>query len=129
MSPPGSTRTASPVRLDAATYAFAANGPTTACRTTSIGPSPYRDRRRDGRSSGGSGRERRAAAAGRAGVRVVELEPGALEADHVVDRHALQVHRAHRVDVETDAVLLEREVAVLRLLLEVHRVLEPGAAA
>src|SRR5512139_3274132 len=81
-SPPGSRSTASPVRLHAARYVLAAKGPTTACRTTSIVRPPPE----------GSVRERGAAAARRAGVRVVELEPGALQADDVVDGDALQVH-------------------------------------
>src|SRR5512141_1904952 len=69
-------------------------------------------------------RERLAAAAGVLRARVRELEPRALQADDVVDRDPLEVHRAHRIDVDADAVLLERQVAVALGVLEVHGVLE-----
>src|SRR6266540_20001 len=94
MSPPGSMITASRVRSHAAMYALAATGPTTARRTRSMCP-------------GRLVRERRAAAARGTRVRVAELEPGALQPDDVVDGDALEVHRAHGIDVDLDPLLLE----------------------
>src|SRR4051794_9831934 len=70
-----------------------------------------------------------AAAARGAHVRVVDLEPGLLEAVQEVDRRALQVRRAPGVDDDRHAVQLRLEVAVLDALVEAERVLEPGAAA
>ena len=53
------------------------------------------------------------AAAGARDVRVLDLEPGLLEALDEVDRRALQVRRAERVDDDLDAVELELVVAGL----------------
>src|SRR6266568_686123 len=67
------------------------------------------------------------AAAGVLGAGVVELEPRALQPDDVIDADTLQVHRAHRVDKDLEAVLLVDLIAVLGRVLEVHRVLEARA--
>src|ERR1019366_7176686 len=72
-------------------------------------------------------RERRAAAAGALGVRVVELEARSVEAYDVVDLGVLEVLEAHRIDVELHAVRLELLVHVAALVLEVEVVGEPGA--
>ena len=65
----------------------------------------------------------------RPGVRVVDLEPGLGDRVEVVDRGALQVGQAERVDDDRDAVQLDRVVAVLAPVVEAERVLEAGAAA
>src|SRR5688572_12764725 len=73
-------------------------------------------------------REARAAAAGALHVRVVELEARALQPLDVVDHRAREVHQAHLVDDDVDAV--DREPAIdLGGLVEVEVVREPGAAA
>ena len=72
--------------------------------------------------------ERGAATAGRNDVRVVDLEPGALEALDVVDLGAEDELHADLVDDDRDAVDLEDVVVVLGLV-EGERVLEAGAAA
>src|SRR6476619_4954925 len=73
--------------------------------------------------------ERVAAAAGSLGVRVVDLEPGLLEAGEEVDRGALEVRGAVGVDHDRDAVLLERLVGVDRAGVEAEAVLEARAPA
>ena len=73
--------------------------------------------------------EARAAAARGDDVRVVDLEPGLLQAFEEVDRRALQVRRAERVDDDLDAVELELVVARLCAAVEAERVLEAAAAA
>ena len=73
--------------------------------------------------------ERVAAAARRGGVRVVDLEPGLLEAVQEVDRRALEVRSAVGVDHDRDAVLLERLVVVDRAGVEAEPVLEARAPA
>src|ERR1019366_7474706 len=74
-------------------------------------------------------RERRAAAAGALGVRVVELEARSVEAFDVVDLGVLEVLEAHRIDVELHAVRLELLVHVADLVLEVEVVGEASAAS
>src|SRR3954470_7780071 len=66
-----------------------------------------------------------AAAAGRDGVRVVDLEPGLLDRLEIVDGRALEVRGAERVDDDLHALLLELEVAFLRAVVEAEAVLEP----
>src|SRR6266850_1725038 len=73
--------------------------------------------------------EAMAAATRRAHVRVVDLEARLLEAFQEVDRRALQVRRAERVDDDPDAVELELVVTLLRGPVEAERVLEAAAAA
>src|SRR5580704_16796688 len=73
-------------------------------------------------------RERRAAAAGRLHVRIVELEAGALQALDVVDLRAREIHQAHLVDDALDAC--GHDLAIdLGGLVEVEVVREAGAAA
>src|SRR6185369_10721486 len=74
-------------------------------------------------------RERRAAAAGAARLGVVELEPRAGAAQHVIDAGAFEIARAHRVHEDGDAALIVNPVVLPRLLLEVEGVLEAAAAA
>src|SRR5262249_3575571 len=62
-------------------------------------------------------------------VRVAELEAGAVEALDVVDLGPVEVLEAQRVDVELDALVLERLVELGRLVLEVEVVGEARAAA
>src|SRR5687767_1922600 len=76
----------------------------------------------------GSEADRGAAAAGRLDVRVVELEPGALQTLDVVDLGAHEVHEAHLIDVDLDPVDLELAVH-LGLAVEVEVVREARAAA
>src|SRR5689334_16140162 len=71
--------------------------------------------------------ERVAAAAGRLDVRVLDLEARLLERVDEVDRRALQVRRAERVDDDGDAVEVVRLVALLDAGVEPERVLETGA--
>ncbi len=70
-----------------------------------------------------------AAAAGGGGIRVLDLEPGLLKALEKVDRGALQVRRAERVDDDLDAVELQLVVARLGGPIEAERVLEATATA
>ena len=72
--------------------------------------------------------ERGAATAGRDDVRVVDLEPGALQAFDVVDLGAEDELHADLVDDDGDAVDLEDVVVVLGAV-EGERVLEARAAA
>ena len=73
--------------------------------------------------------ERVAAATGRDGVRIRDLEPGLLNRVEEVDLGATQIRRAERVDDDRDAVRLELVVALLEAAVEAERVLETGAAA
>src|SRR4051794_509031 len=70
-----------------------------------------------------------AAATRRGDVRVVDLEAGLLQALEEVDRRALEVRRAERVDDDSDPVKLELVVAGLSAAVEAERVLEAAAAA
>src|SRR4051812_10753518 len=70
-----------------------------------------------------------AASARRRGVRVLDLEAGLLEPLEEVDRRALEVRRAERVDDDRHAVELDLEVARLGGPVEPERVLEAAAAA
>jgi hypothetical protein len=72
--------------------------------------------------------ERRAAAARGHDVRVRDLEARALEALREVDRRAVDVLEARRVDQDADARRIE-DVVVVAALVERERVLESGAAA
>jgi monothiol glutaredoxin len=72
--------------------------------------------------------ERGAAAAGRDDVRVVDREPGALEAVDVVDLGAEHELHADLVDDDRNAVVLEDVIVVARLV-ESERVLEARAPA
>src|SRR5690606_6720120 len=74
-------------------------------------------------------RERRAAAAGRRGVRIANDELRAGEVFLVVDLGTLQVLDAQRIDEERHAALLDLRVPFLRFLVEREAVLETGAAA
>ena len=62
-------------------------------------------------------------------VRVLDLEAGLLEPFQEVDRRALQVRGAERIDDDPDAVELELVVACLRAAVEAERVLEAAAPA
>src|SRR4051794_3290327 len=64
------------------------------------------------------------AAASSDDVRVVDLEPGLLEAVQEVDLGAAQVRSTERVDDELDAVRLELVIAFLRAAVEAERVFE-----
>src|SRR5689334_14369089 len=65
-------------------------------------------------AAGVLGAERTAAATGRDGVRVIDLEAGAHQAVHVIDRCASQVHHAGRIDVEVHTPLVDDGVEVAR---------------
>ena len=73
--------------------------------------------------------ERVPAPAGGGHIRVLDLEAGLLEPVQEVDRRALQVRRAVRVDHDVDAVERELVVTFLRAAVEAERVLEARAAA
>src|SRR5438477_8283605 len=70
-----------------------------------------------------------AAPTGGGHVRVVDLEARLLQAFQEVDRRALEVRRAERVDDDPHAVELELVVALLGAAVEAERVLEAAAAA
>src|SRR3954463_7027843 len=72
--------------------------------------------------------EARAAPARRHDVRVVDLEARLLQALEEVDRRALEVRGAERVDDHLHAVELELDVPGLGTAVEAERVLEPAAA-
>ena len=82
-----------------------------------------------GRRSERLRREALAAAAGLGGVRVVDLEPGFVQAVLVVDGEALQVLRALVIDHDAQAVLLELVVGVADLAVEQELVAHAAAAA
>src|SRR6476646_10504680 len=73
------------------------------------------------------GAEGAAATAGRLDVRVVELEPGAVQTLDVVDLGSEEVHQAHLITDELDPFDLERAIALGRLV-EVEVVGEARAA-
>src|SRR5688500_19355720 len=73
--------------------------------------------------------ERVAAAARGRRVRVVDLEPGLLDAVDEVDRRAREIRSAELVDDDLHAVLLELEVTLLDAPVEAEPVLEAGAPA
>src|SRR5215475_8846415 len=62
-------------------------------------------------------------------VRIVELETRAVEPFDVVDFGAVEILEAERVDIEVDAVRLERLVHVGRLVFEVEVVRKARAPA
>ena len=98
------------------------DGPGASQVRPSTGRGPLGPHRRLGREGG-------AAPAGALHVRVAELEAGAVEALDVVDLRPVQVLVAQGIDVELDALVLERLVEVGRLVLEVEVVREARAAA
>src|SRR5437764_10470444 len=69
------------------------------------------------------------AAAARHGVRVAKGEAAAHEGVDEVDLAALDVHGAHRVDDDLDAVMVDDRVAFLGPVGEGHAVREARAAA
>src|SRR5437764_2214872 len=69
------------------------------------------------------------AAAARHGIRVAKGEAAAHEGVDEVDLAALDVHRAHRVDDDLDAVVVDDRVAFLDPFSEGHSVREAGASA
>src|SRR5260221_7785939 len=73
------------------------------------------------------GLERLAAAAARHGVRVAKREPTAHERVHEVDLGALDVHRAHQIHDDANAVLLDERVVLFAALREGHAVRETAA--
>src|SRR5438128_4987846 len=75
------------------------------------------------------GLERLTAAAARHGVRVAEREAAAHQGVDEVDLAALHVHRAHRVDDDLDAVVVDDRVAFFRAIREGHAVREARASA
>src|SRR5690606_18234562 len=77
----------------------------------------------------GSGRERRAAAAGGRGVWVLDDELGALEIFLVVDLGTEQVLVAHGVDEQRDVTFLHGGVVLVHFLVERESVLEAGTTA
>src|SRR5579862_1900960 len=72
--------------------------------------------------------ERGAAATGRDHVRVVDLDPGALEPVDEIDRRALDVGQARAVDQQPDPLVLEHLVPG-PLLVEGEGILKPAAAS
>src|SRR5215472_5254390 len=77
----------------------------------------------------GSDAERAAAAASALDVRVVELEAGSLERFDVIDFNTLQVHRAHLVHSDLQAIEIQYFVGLVGLVFKRHMVLETGTAA
>ena len=69
--------------------------------------------------------ERVAAATGRGGVGVRDLEPGLGDRVEEVDLGALEIRRAEGIHDNRDAVGLELVVALLQAAVEAERVLEP----
>src|SRR5260221_3756836 len=82
--------------------------------------------RRLGRSGD---REGVAAAAGRGGVRVLDLEGGAHHVLDEIDLGAVEEVERGVVDDDLHAVALEHDIAVLARVVEAEAVLEAGAAA
>src|ERR1044071_791594 len=74
-------------------------------------------------------RKRIAAAAGRGGVRVADLERGAHQILDEVHLGAVQEIERYIVDDDRDAIMLEDEIVRVALIVEAEAVLEPGAAA
>src|ERR1017187_2085885 len=73
--------------------------------------------------------ERTAAAARGLYLGVVELEAGTLQSFHEVDFRAIQVKQACLVDEDLQVTELICLVQHIRLVLEGHRIAEPGTAA
>src|SRR5438309_11879327 len=61
-------------------------------------------------------------------MRVVELEPRAFKRLDVVNFHAVQIHRAHLVHGNLQAVELEHVIRLIGLILEGHVILESRAS-
>src|SRR5512132_4167115 len=76
-----------------------------------------------------SGGERRAAAAGRRGVRITDHELRALEVFLVVDLGTRQVLDAHRIDQQADPLVQDAGVALFRVFVEREAILETRTAA
>src|SRR5687767_7486016 len=76
-----------------------------------------------------SGRERMSAPAATGGVRVLEREPRTLHRGHVVDGDVVQVLGRKRVDKELEALRLDDEVILGRLVFDKETVFEAAAAA
>src|SRR6185437_12505276 len=71
-----------------------------------------------------------AAAAGAFHVGIIELEAGAFDGFDVVDGNAVEVHLAHLIDEDFEAVKFVNIVAgFVDLILESHVVAESGAAS
>src|SRR5215469_14670519 len=73
--------------------------------------------------------ERAAAAAGGLHVRVIELEAGAFEGLDIVDFHALEIHRAHLIDGDFQAVEIHHFIGIVGLVFKGHVVLKTRTAA
>src|SRR3989454_7026870 len=80
------------------------------------------------RSAGFRGAEGLSAAAAGHGVGVAKGEPAAHERVDEVDLGALEVHRAHRIDHDAHAVLIDDRVVLLGAVSEGHSVGEARAA-
>jgi len=74
-------------------------------------------------------REGIAAAAGRGGVRVFDLERGAHQILDEIDFGAVEQVERHIVDDDRDTVALEDEIVRVSLIVKAQPVLKPGAAA
>src|SRR5713226_5521141 len=74
-------------------------------------------------------REARAAAAGRGGIGIGDLERGADQVIDEIDLRAFHVAQRDRVDQHGGAVARDHEIVWRLALLHVEPVLEPGAAA
>ena len=70
-----------------------------------------------------------AAAAGALHIRVIELEPGALDGLNVVDLHSVEIHLAHLVYKHLQAVELIHIVGRILLTIEGHVVAKTGASS
>jgi hypothetical protein len=70
-----------------------------------------------------------AAAASALHVRVVELEARTLDALDVVDFHAFEIHGAHLIDGNLEAIKVQNFIGIVGLVLKRHMVLETRAAA
>src|SRR5690606_29393109 len=73
--------------------------------------------------------ERRAASAGRGGIRIPDGETAAGDRVHEIDFGAFQIADADRVDEQPDAVRFEHLIARAAALFDHQSVLEPGTAA
>ena len=73
--------------------------------------------------------ERAAATAGALNVWIIELKAGALERLDVVDFDTIEIHRAHLVDSDLEAVKVHNFIGFVSLIFERHVVLETRAAA
>src|SRR5450432_4196136 len=74
------------------------------------------------------GAERRTAATGAAGARVVEAKPCVVQAFDIVERGAGNIRKRDLIDEDIDAVEYGQDVAFL-LAVEAERILEAGASA